>query len=228
MLLTGEGDRINFGRVGAAELVRARSAGEDVGVDIAAVPDASLEMLSKIVGDHLTGSRITQVLDACALPQPEPTTGTKWRRIYAALSAEQGRSQSGACVVRLVHEVGAPQRWSTKPEFDALRDELNQALAFCGLVLYSDGRVGERAAATTHEQAAAATARRLQDELVRRGGHMEIFLFCSAELLAEDCFNAVFEATKGLAQRLRDLTMLDLDATNWSMPHCWARTPCSR
>ncbi len=174
-------------------------------------PDASLERLSVVIGEQLTGGRITQILDASRLPQPEPTTGTKWRRIYASLAAEQRRSRSGACVVRLVQEVGAPQRWSSKAEFDAMRDQLNHALAFSGLTLHSDGQVGTRAVATTHDEAAAASARRLQDELTRRGGHSDVFRYCSAELLAEDCFNAVLEATKGLAERLRGLTGLDVD-----------------
>jgi uncharacterized protein (TIGR02391 family) len=38
-----------------------------------------------------------------------------------------------------------------------------------------------------------------------------VFRYCNAELLADDCFNAVFEAVKGLAQRIRDMSGLDAD-----------------
>ena len=47
--------------------------------------------------------------------------------------------------------------------------------------------------------------------MLRRGGHAEIFKYCTEELVAEDCFGAVFEATKGLGERVRQMSSLDED-----------------
>ncbi|MGH9893682.1 MAG: TIGR02391 family protein, partial [bacterium] len=44
-----------------------------------------------------------------------------------------------------------------------------------------------------------------------RKTHPEVLRFCRAELLQDNYFHAVFEATKGLAQRIRDLTGLHAD-----------------
>ncbi len=60
----------------------------------------------------------------------------------------------------------------------------------------------------------AALAGRLQGELKRRGVHPQAVHYCREELLRRSTFHAVFEATKGLAERLRqmtDMTTIDGD-----------------
>jgi uncharacterized protein (TIGR02391 family) len=105
----------------------------------------------------------------------------------------------------------APARWTGEGDhFEAQRRALNEALAFAGLRVREDGRVARRQAATTLSEAAQRT-RRLRDALTARRGHAEVFRYCNAELLADDCFHAVFEAVKGLAQRIRDMFGLDAD-----------------
>ena len=105
----------------------------------------------------------------------------------------------------------APARWTGEGDhFEAQRRALNEALAFAGLRVREDGRVARRQAATTLSEAAQRT-RRLRDALTVRRGHAEVFRYCNAELLADDCFHAVFEAVKGLAQRIRDMSGLDAD-----------------
>jgi uncharacterized protein (TIGR02391 family) len=171
----------------------------------------ALDRISRITGEKLTGTGITQILNDSNVPQPEPVGATKWRRIFAALDNEQRNSGSGACVIRFIQDASKPQRWPERVVFDKLRDGLNQALIYNGLTVHADGKVGKTTTATTHDEAAKATAKRLRNEMSRRNGHAQVFKYCSEELVAEDCFNAVFEATKGLAERVRDLVNLDLD-----------------
>ncbi|MGE3813103.1 MAG: TIGR02391 family protein [Candidatus Nanopelagicales bacterium] len=175
------------------------------------LPDAAVEQISRHLGDVETGSTITRLLTAANLPQPEPADGTKWRRIYAALDAEQRRTRSGACVIDLIQRVMSPQKWTNAEAYSSFRAELNQTLAFNGLAVGRDGRVSRRAVATTHDEAASETARRLYRAMVDRGGHAEVFKYCTEQLVAEDCFFAVLEATKGTAERIREMTGLDLD-----------------
>jgi uncharacterized protein (TIGR02391 family) len=75
-----------------------------------------------------------------------------------------------------------------------------------------DGQVQRITPAQTLSEAVD-VARRLHDELVRRGVHSQVFKYCTKELIAQDCFNAVFEAVKGLASRIRDMAELDLDGS---------------
>jgi len=59
---------------------------------------------------------------------------------------------------------------------------VNGYLAFEGLLLREDGKFQRISVAQTLSEAAN-TARRLHDEMVRRGGHAEIFKYCTKELI---------------------------------------------
>ncbi|SNR86069.1 TIGR02391 family protein [Blastococcus mobilis] len=179
---------------------------------VAPLPEDVVERIGGILGDTangFTGSQIAQLLTRCRLPDPGPIT--KRARITEALLAEQRRTGSGAAVVAFLHGAMHPARWTGQHgHFEAQRAALNEALAFAGLRVREDGRVARRRAATTLSEAAART-RRLRDALTARNGHAQVFAYCNAELLADDCFNAVFEAVKGLAQRIREMSGIDAD-----------------
>ncbi|GAB1442537.1 hypothetical protein MASR2M39_13730 [Ignavibacteriales bacterium] len=51
-------------------------------------------------------------------------------------------------------------------------------------------------------------------DLGGRALHEEVNKYCKAELMQENYFHAVFEATKGLAQRIRELSNTDGDGAN--------------
>jgi uncharacterized protein (TIGR02391 family) len=57
-------------------------------------------------------------------------------------------------------------------------------------------------------------AGRLRAELTRRKVHHDVLQFCRAELLQENYFHAVFEATKSVAQKIRDKTGLTGDGAD--------------
>jgi uncharacterized protein (TIGR02391 family) len=179
---------------------------------VAPLPDDVVERIGAVLGDTddgLTGSEIAKLLARCDLPDPGPIT--KRDRITHALLDEQRRTGSGVPVVRFIHTAMAPARWvGSADRFADRRDALNGVLAFAGLTLQANGRLANRRTATTLSEAAQ-RSRRLRDALTARRGHAEVFRYCNAELLADDCFNAVFEAVKGLAQRIRDMSGLDAD-----------------
>lgn len=174
---------------------------------VKAFNDAGIELIARILGESLVGWKIDQLLEECKIPNQRDST--KWRRIDSSLRTEQARTRSGTCVVLLLKTVMVPQRWSP-PVFDELRRQLNAVLVFDGLSINSQGEVVPRTAARNHAQAAV-VSRRLQDGVVSRKGHSEVYKYCRAELLEGDCFGAVFEAVKGLGDRIRDMTGLDAD-----------------
>jgi hypothetical protein len=177
------------------------------------LPEEVVEKIGAILGDTdagFTGGQIAKLLASCGSPDPGPIT--KRDRITEALLTEQRRTHSGAPVVRFLHTAMAPARWvGADDAFTEQRNALNAVLAFAGLTLQSTGRLANRRMATTLSEAALRT-RRLRDALTTRRGHAEVFKYCNAELLADDCFNAVFEAVKGLAQRIRDMSGIDARA----------------
>jgi uncharacterized protein (TIGR02391 family) len=169
---------------------------------MASVPpfdDATIEQIARVVGDTqsgFTGAEIARLLQVCRIPDPGEMT--KWRRIAAALSDAQATTRSGACVVAFMNAAMKPVRWTQdRAGFEGMRDGLNGVLAFSGLSVGDDGLIHRRSVARTHGEAA--TAKRLRDE------------FCTKELIAEDCFGAIFEASKGLAERIRSMCGLDED-----------------
>jgi uncharacterized protein (TIGR02391 family) len=173
--------------------------------------DATIEAVARIIGatdGRFTEADIARLLRACHIPDPGEMT--KWRRIASALSSAQSDTRAGNCVVGFVLAAMKPVRWSNDQSgFKAMKDELSSVLAYSGLRVGDDGRVYRRKPAQTHDEAA--VAKRLRDEMLRRGGHAEIFKYCTRELVEEDCFGAVFEASKGLAERIRSLCGLDED-----------------
>lgn len=68
------------------------------------------------------------------------------------------------------------------------------------------GKVARAAATATTLDEVARLAGRLRTELVRRGVHPEVLRYCEEELLRKSLFHAVFEATKDVSERLRQMS----------------------
>jgi len=106
-----------------------------------------------------------------------------------------------------------PVRFRGQPtEFERLRTELNEVLGFAGLGLGEDGRFHRGAPVKTLSEAKQ-RASRLRAELERRQVHGDVLRFCREELLQENYFHAVFEATKSVAEKIRTRTGLTSDGS---------------
>ena len=172
-----------------------------------------VEAIARVLGDTdrgLTGSEIGRLLAKCGIDDPYPSS-TKRDRLAWTLSECQRRDHSGKCVVQFVLAAMSPVRWTRTPEsFEAMRSSLNEVLSFSGLQLGPDGQLRPRDKAKTLSAAQERT-RRMRDKLASRDVHAQVLRFCQPDLLREDCFDAVFEASKGLFERIREMTSLELD-----------------
>ena len=86
-----------------------------------------------------------------------------------------------------------------------LLNQLNLQLSFCGLEILQNGKIQniKQASTITEAQQRAIT---LKDKLEQRNVHTQIIRYCKSELLQDNYFHAVFEAMKGLLQRIRDIS----------------------
>ena len=172
--------------------------------------EANLQALCDIIGDTgagLTGGEIGRCLEACGIPDPFPG-GTKRHRLFAALKGRQDADRCSNVVLAFVKHVMNPVRYVGRGnEFESRRQGVNIVLAFNGLELRSDGSMARRKTAQTLSQAEAA-ASALRRALVERQVHGDVLRFCRAELVADNYFHAVFEATKSVAEKLREKTGL--------------------
>ena len=172
-----------------------------------------LEALSGVLGDTsegLTGSEIGRLLERCGIADPMPGM-TKRHRLFEALRAKQ---ESDGCANNVLHFVETaldPVRFvGNASGFAAFRDRLNEVLAFSGYQLGEDGKLRPVTQARTLDEAQE-RAGRLKSELVRRKVHHDVLQFCRAELLQENYFHAMFEATKSVAEKIRQRTGLTGD-----------------
>jgi len=172
-----------------------------------------LTSIAKILADTaegLTGSEIEHLLRQCKIPDPTPSM-TKWKRLYSAFVEFQNQRQFGNHVVVFINCVMNPVQYTSDPQsFKRRRDQLNAVLSFSGLYVGDDGKIRWSQKARNLDEALE-RAGRLQASLVNRGVHPDVLHYCRAELLRENYFHAVFEATKSIAAKIRSHSGLTSD-----------------
>jgi len=173
--------------------------------------DASyVEVIAKILGECGTGPEIDNIF---AVKELSDNSGesTKWRRLRWVMLDSQRQHRCGNHVADLIRGLLAPPRFLGKlEEFEQRRREMNAVLAFAGCEYGADGQFRSVAVATTINEAER-RARTINAKLHGRRIHHEVLRYCQAELMQDNYFHAIFEAAKGLAQRIRTLAQVDGD-----------------
>jgi uncharacterized protein (TIGR02391 family) len=168
--------------------------------------------VAKVLGDTatgLSGSEIARLLGSLSFSDPGPIT--KRERLLAAMQDAQMRDGSGRPVARLIESSMDPVNYrGDRSTFEERQHDLNIVLSFAGIRLRDDGKLEAVPAAATLTEAER-RASKLRSELARRGIAGDVLRFCRPELLEGNYFHAVFEATKSVAQKLRDRTGLTSD-----------------
>jgi len=174
-----------------------------------------IESISKILGDTsegLTGSEIGKLLYETNIPDPLPTM-TKWKRLFESLSQKQDIDNCANNVCAFIQHAMNPVRHVNKYDwFSSVRYKLNQVLCFEGLTLGEDGKLQKSQKASTISEASARVSK-LRESLINRKVHADILKFCKEELLVDNYFHAVFEATKSVAEKIRMKTGLISDGS---------------
>lgn len=186
----------------------------------------TLEGISKILGDTssgLTGSEIQHLLAQSKIADASPTS-TKWKRIYDAFAIYQNENRCSNHILNFIGLALAPAKYVNNPEvFAEKRNQINQQLSFIGYQLNENGKFSEIKLASTISEARR-KADDLKTKLEQRTAHREIFNYCKAELLANNYFHSVFEASKGLFQRIRNLSLSNEDG-NRLIEYVFSNTP---
>lgn len=173
----------------------------------------TIDMIANILAatdGGLTGTEIGRYLSELGIIDPHEGE-TKRYRLADALKQQQNHDSNGNCVIRLIERAMHPVGYADNPDqFEARRGKLNTALALCGYFLAEDGKIRAEAAVSTLTEARH-RANTLQTQLLQRNVHADVLRFCQAELLQDNYFHAVFEATKSVADKIRRLTGLTAD-----------------
>jgi len=180
--------------------------------------EGDLRAIAKCVDSAATHSELPSLFRDAGLVEIGDASGfSKWQRIYNALAHAQNSTHTGNLVMKFIQTALAPRRFVHRAaEFDDLRTRVNNFLAFRGWQLFENGKFGRVVEASTIGEARA-RADRLRAELERRKVHGDVLNFCRAELLQENYFHAVLEATKSVSEKLRAKSGLTEDAGELAM-----------
>lgn len=177
---------------------------------------AVLELLSNIFGDTadgLTGSEIHRFLLQARIADiyENETFLAKRKRLFNAFANFQNTHNCSNNILKFIQLVLTPSRFVGKlEEFETLRTRVNQQLAFEGYEVMKNGQftLTQKASVISDVEL---KVENLKQELTNRDTHAQIFKYCTPELLSNNYFHSVFEASKGLFQRIRDLSGLLTD-----------------
>jgi uncharacterized protein (TIGR02391 family) len=160
--------------------------------------------------DGLTGSEIGHLLASCRITDTDPQM-TKRHRLYNAFVHTQNAKHDRVPILAFIRKAMKPEQYARAMErYEPMRANLNRALAFAGLAVEESGKlVGTDRVETLSEAQRRATE--LRTDLELRRVHADVLRFCKEELLKDNYFHAVLEATKSVAEKLRQKTGLTDD-----------------
>lgn len=97
-----------------------------------------------------------------------------------------------------------------REKYHHLLEETNRVLLLTGLSVNNEGKLIEVVQAKTLDEVDR-RVNHLKRELYNRAIHSEVQKYCIKDYLRKDYYDAVFEAAKGLAERVRQITGLTSD-----------------
>jgi len=172
--------------------------------------ESHLKEIGKALAGAATHSELTDLFLQCNIAEHGGTP--RWERMLLVLSARQAQDKCGNNVANFIQVIMDPARFTRNPEgYTEIRDSVNKILAFTGLHLRDDGKISAIGHAKTLVEAEE-KAGRLKANLSQRKVHPDVLQCCKAELVDKNYFHAVFEATKSVAEKIRNQTGLTTDA----------------
>ena len=172
-----------------------------------------IEGICKIIADTsmgLSGTEIGKLLADSKIPDTDPSL-TKWKRLYNAFANWQNNHQCSNNLWDFIKRAMAPVRYlNDKNKFEFRKVELNKRLSFIGIEILDSGKLLKTDKVETIGEAEK-KADRLRSLLRDRNVHQDVLRFCKAELLYDNYFHAVFETTKSVADKIRELSGLNSD-----------------
>lgn len=184
---------------------------------IDSIDDEKLRAICDILADTsdgLTGSEIGKLLADSGIDDPAQGV-TKRDRLFVALQGCQRRDHCANNVLAFIGRAMDPVRYvRDKSKFADRRTGLNEALVFAGYAVGEDGsiRITSPASTLTEAQGRAGRLRSLLEQ--QAAVHPDVLRACRPELVTDNYFHAVLEATKSLAEKIRNRTGLTSDGSS--------------
>ena len=172
----------------------------------------------------LTKSELTVLLGQCGIcAVDDGSSRSQWgytiglnKRdwLYNCLATEINNSHSLSKVFSFLQAALNPARYTSvdsRQQYRYLLEETNKILLFAGLLIDQSGRLKEVSQAHTLTEVDQ-RVNRLKKALYDRAIHSEVQKYCVEDYLRADYYDAVFEAAKGLAERVRQISGVATDS----------------
>ena len=133
--------------------------------------------------------------------------------LYKCLVQEINSSCSFSRVYAFLEKALNPVAFTdvkNRDKYNYLLEGVNKALLLAGLEITKEGKLIEVIRAKTLDEVDR-RVNSLQRQLYNRSIHGEVQKYCIKDYLQKDYYDAVFEAAKGLAERVRQITGLTTD-----------------
>ena len=182
-----------------------------------------LEAICGIIGDTLTKSKLSKLLGQCGVeigddgsrryPDKYIIGLNKKDWLFKCLANELNKSKSFDKVFSFFQAALNPALYTQmddRAKYHHLFEETNKILHFAGLSIDQSGKMIEVAQAQSLQEVDR-RVNHLRKALYDRSIHPEVQKYCIKDYLRKDYYDAVFEAAKGLAERVRRITGLTTD-----------------
>ena len=188
------------------------------------IEDAKFEALANklVTLPELTHTNIDKYLVECSIQDISTKSksvglgyipgDSKSKRIYKCFINEVHRTNNDLKIVSFIERALDPSRFADSKRYDDVLNDINSVLLFMGCEINKSGKVKIVKKATTIDEVQE-RINALENEAKKRNVHLEVLKYCKREYLDKDYFHAQFEASKGLFQRIRDLTNQNVDGT---------------
>lgn len=133
--------------------------------------------------------------------------------LYNCLAKEINKSHSLNKVYLFLEKALNPVAFTDerhREKYKYLFEGINKALLLVGLEITTEGKLIEVVQAKTLDEVDR-RVNSLQRQLYNRAIHWEVQKYCIKDYLQKDYYDAVFEAAKGLAERVREMSGLTTD-----------------
>ena len=133
--------------------------------------------------------------------------------LYNCIAADLNANHDIKRIINFIEVAMDPVSYTAmdkRDKYSYIADELNKVLLLTGLQLRNDGKIQVAVKASTLDEVDR-RVNSLYKQLYNRAIHSEVTKYCIKDYLRKDYYDAVFEAAKGLAQRLREISGLSTD-----------------
>lgn len=182
------------------------------------IDNTIIEDISKVLGKLVTGSELTRILQQLQFFDSDTYYGqkdlsTKWKRIAHSIEHECKKAQSANPLLVLIQKIMNPVIYTDQyQEWIESKRLINTKLSFYGFELQENGEIISVKSSKTIDEAIK-RYNSLLSNLEAHNIHSNVLQFCKPELLQDNYFHAIHEASKSVLVRLRELTLSNKDGS---------------